>query len=435
MRSALNPMRGPRAATLRRLTLAAFALVAAAAPAGQAWAQDAMRIVAVVNDEMISGYDLEQRMRLVAGTGTLPSSSEQRQRLASQVLRSMIDERLQLQEAKRLNIRVEPKEIDDALARVAQQNNVALDQLPQRMKEEGLNIESLETQIEATIAWLKVVRRRGARFANVADDEVAETMARIKENASKPSHLLSQIFLSVDSPQDEGQVGNTARRLLEELRQGAPFNLLATQFSQDSHAREGGNLGWVQGGQLAPEIEAVVAQMPVGAVSTPIRSAEGYHIIALRDRRTPTTASLEDVQVSVQQIIVPIPANARADEVASQRTLAQTLSDTVNGCADMEKAAREMGTPASGATGLLRVGEMAAEIRNVVLALKVGEASKPLVGDGGARILMVCERKDPPSNLPTEQDVQRMLTEQKMEMQARRLLRDLRQTAFVDIRA
>jgi peptidyl-prolyl cis-trans isomerase SurA len=398
-------------------------------------AQESMRIVAVVNDEMISGYDLDQRIRLLTG-GNLPSEQDQRNRLTVQVLRSMVDERLQLQEAKRLNIRVEPKEIDDALARIEKQNNVPPGQLAERLKADGMNIETLEAQVEAALAWTKVVRRRGGRFAVVNDDEIDETLANIKENSNKPSNLVSQIFLPVDSPQDEAQVLNSANRLLEELRGGASFGRLAQQFSKDGSAREGGDMGWVQVGQMPQEIETVLAQMPVGAVSKPVRSAEGYHIVAVRDRRAPAGGGSDnDIQISLHQLIVPVPANARPEHVAGQRELAQTISETVNGCADLEKAAKELGSVASGGVGMMRVGEMAAELRKVVLDLKPGQASKPLPAEGGLQILMVCERQDPPSNLPSRQDVQRMLAEQKMELQARRFLRDLRQTAFVDIRA
>jgi peptidyl-prolyl cis-trans isomerase SurA len=398
-------------------------------------AQNAIRIVAVVNDEMISGYDLDQRLRLVTGGGNMPATADQRRRLAQQVLRSMIDERLQLQEAKRLNIKVDPKERAAALARIEKQNGVPPGGLAERLKSEGMNIESLEAQVEASLAWTQVVRRRGARFAVVSDDEIDEALARIKENANKPSLLVSQIFLSVDSPQEEAQVLNNARRLLDELRQGVPFTSLANQFSQDSSARDGGNMGWVQAGQLPQEIDNVLAQMPVGAVSMPIRTAEGYHLVALRERRAAMGgASEDDTKVSVQQIIVPIPARARPEEAASQRSLAQTLSETLNGCEDLSKAAKELGAPSVG-TGLLRVGDMAADLRKTVLDLKVGQASKPLPAEDGVRILMVCEREDAPSNLPSRQNVMAMLTEQKLEMQARRLMRDLRQLAFVDIRA
>jgi peptidyl-prolyl cis-trans isomerase SurA len=430
-----DPPAGYRFRVMSRFLAASFALLLLTG-SPQTLVAQSMRIVAVVNDEMISGYDLDQRIRLLTGGGNLPNSAEQRNRLTAQVLRSMVDERLQMQEAKRLNIRVEPKEIDEALARIEKQNDVPAGQLAERLKADGMNIDTLQTQVQAAIAWAKVVRRRGARFATVADDEIDEALQRIKENAGKPSHLISQIFLPVDSPQEENQVLNNARRLFDELRNGTPFTALAQQFSQDASARAGGDMGWLQAGQMPEEVENVLAQMPIGSVSQPVRSAEGYHIVALRNRREPQGGASEgDVQVSLHQIVVPLPANAGADEAAGQRNLAQTLSETLNGCDDMDKAAKEMGSTASGGTGLLRVGEMAPDLRKVVLGLKVGQPSQPIPTEGGLRVLMVCERQDPPSNLPDRQEIQRTLVEQKLELQARRLLRDLRQTAFVDIRA
>lgn len=421
---------------LRRVALALAVLVLAASSVPSLRAQDALRIVAVVNDEMISGYDLDMRIRLLTGGAGLPAAPEQRNRLVAQVLRSMVDERLQMQEAKRLSIRVEPKELNEALGRIATQNNVPPDELAERLKADGLSIETLEAQVEANLAWTQVVRRRGARFTAVSEDEIDEALARIKESAKKPSQLVSHIFLPVDSPQEENQVLNNARRLIEELRAGASFPALASQYSQDASARAGGDMGWLQAGQLPQEVEKILAEMPVGALSTPIRSPEGYHIVAVRNRREPAaSASEDDVQVSIHQIIVPFPPGTRQDEIASQTQLTQTISETVNGCDDLDKAAREMGTTVAAPAGLLRVGEMAVPLRRVVLDLKVGQASKPLLNDEGLRIIMVCERKDPPSSQPTRQDVQRMLIEQKMEMQSRRFLRDLRQTAFVDIRA
>ena len=421
---------------LRRVALALTVLTLVTSSPQGLQAQEAMRIVAVVNDEMISGYDLDQRIRLVTGGAGLPKAPEQRNRLISQVLRSMVDERLQMQEAKRLNIRVEPRELNEALGRIATQNNVPPDQLTERLKAEGMSIETLEAQIEANLAWNQVVRRRGARFTAVSEDEINEALARVKESAMKPSQLVSHIFLSVDSPQEENQILNNARRLIEELRAGASFPALASQYSQDPSARAGGDMGWLQAGQLPQEVEKVLAEMPVGAVSSPIRSPEGYHIVAVRNRREPAaSASEDDVQVSLHQIIVPFQPGMRQADIANQTELAQTISETVSGCDDLDKAAREMGSAVSGGAGLFRVGEMAAPLRRVVLDLKVGQASKPLVNDEGLRIIMVCERKDPPSSTPSRQDVQRMLIEQKMEMQSRRFLRDLRQTAIVDIRA
>ena len=412
----------------------AFACLAAAWVAPAQAQQGSQRIVAVINDESITAFDVEQRVRLTLGPDQRPTPDQMR-RLTTQVLRSMIDERLQLQEAKRLGIEVFPEELEEAIARVERQNNIPPGRLIETFKAEGLSFASFQEQTKAAIVWPKVVRRRAARLTTVAEDEIDDALARIKENADKPTNLVSQIFLSVDSPQDEAEVRGNIERLYEQLAAGAPFPALAQQFSQDSTAATGGDLGWVEAGQMPPEVEETLSKMPVGAVSQPIRSAEGYHIVALRQRREPRMTAPQDIRVALNQIFLPLAAGAPPAVAASQRELAQTIAETVNGCADMNAVAKEMAAQDSGAMGSFRMGELSADLRKVVSGLAVGQPSQPFPVEGGLRVVMVCERDEPVANLPSRQEIQRQLGEQKMELQSRRFLRDLRQSAFVDIRA
>jgi peptidyl-prolyl cis-trans isomerase SurA len=413
--------------------LVCLVLVALVAPALAQ--QAAQRIVAVVNDESITAYDVEQRVRLTLGATEQRPPPDQLRRLATQVLRSMIDERLQMQEAARLGITVQPDEMADAVSRIERQNNVPAGQLQEVFKAEGLSFSSFEEQAKAAIVWPKVVRRRAARLVIVNEDEIDEALERIKESADKPTNLVSQIFLPVDSPQDEVEVRANVQRIYEQLTNGTPFIALAQQFSRDSAASSGGDLGWVQAGQMPQEVENTLAQMPVGAVSQPIRAAEGYYIVALRQRREPRITATEDLKVSLNQIFLPVAAGAPGDEIATQRELAQTISETVNGCSDMDAVAKEIASRDSGAMGIFRIGELSADMRKIVSNLDVGQPSQPFPVDGGLRVVMVCEREEPVANLPSRIEIQRQLSEQKLELQSRRFLRDLRQSAFVDIRA
>lgn len=397
--------------------------------------QGGQRIVAVVNDESITAYDIEQRIRLIVGPNAAPPNAEQMRRLTNQVLRAMIEERLQLQEAKRLGIDADPEEMADATSRIERQNNIPAGKLEEVFKSEGLSYASFQVQARAAIVWPKVVRRRAARLVIVNDDEIDEAIERFKESADKPSHLVSQIFLSVDSPQDEAEVRSNIERLYDQIASGVPFAALAQQFSQDSTSGSGGDVGWVQVGQMPPEVDQVLADMPVGSVSRPIRAAEGYYIVGLRQRREPRVTAAQDLKVSLNQIFLPVAAGAGADEMASQRELAQTITDTVSGCADMDAVAKEMQARDSGDMGSFRIGDLSDELRKVVSNLAIGKPSQPFAVDGGLRVVMVCEREEPVANLPSRIEVQRQLGEQKLELQSRRFMRDLRQSAFVDIRA
>ena len=246
-------------------------------------------IAAVVNDDIISMSDLSARLQLALVSSGLPGTAEVRQRLTPQVLRSLVDERLQMQEASRANIAVTDKEIDDAFGRVAEQNQMKRDQLEKMLASQGVPRSALESQIRATIGWGKLVQRRLRPSIEIGEDEIDAVLRRIEANAGKPEYLAAEIFLAVDSPEREEEVRRLADRLVEQIGQGARFPAVARQFSQSAGATNGGDLGWVQQGQLPDELDSALRDLRPGQASRPIRSLTGYHILLLREQRTTGT--------------------------------------------------------------------------------------------------------------------------------------------------
>ncbi len=422
---------------------AAALLVGAGLWPAPAEAQKDQRIAAVVNDDVVSFYDLNERLKMIISSSNLRDSPELRRRLRSQMLSDLIAEKLQMQEAKRLNIKVEKEEIDKQLARLEKLNRIPTRGLEAFLAQRGIKLSTLEDQLRAQIAWSKVIRRRmrretGGQDESVGEDEVDEQLARIKDNRNKPSHLVSMIILAVEVPDEEAKVLRNAKHLLEQIRSGADFSAIARQFSQDAAARNGGDIGWVQPGQLEKELDEALLGMRPGQVSEPIRTSTGYQILWLRKRRRAMTPQPEDVVVKLRQVFLPVAAGATPDEVASQKALAQTISETVTDCKDMAKLDKELGSNLSGNLGSLKIRELPAELRPLVLALGLERASKPIATKGGLRVLMVCERKDPPSSLPSRAEIRGKLKLQRQARRAqrlaRRILRGLRHTAHIDKR-
>ena len=182
-------------------------------------------------------------------------------------------------------------------------------------------------------------------------------------------------------------------------------------------------------------MEAVLSRLPPGMISKPIRSASGYHIVYLRKRQAAAAMASEDATVVIRQIILPVAASAARDEWESQGSLAKTIKDTANGCADFGTISRELGSQLSGNIGRVKVKELPAQIRNLVSTIPVGVASNPERVAQGLRIIMVCDRTAKTSKLPARNRIRRMLQVRHLDTRARRHLRDLRQSAFIDIRA
>jgi peptidyl-prolyl cis-trans isomerase SurA len=400
---------------------------------GTAKTQQVLDIRAVVNDEAISAYDVAQRINLIIRSSNLPDTATARRELAPRVLQSLIDEALQMQEAKRLNIRVAKKELAAATTLLEKQNKLPLGGLDQFLKDRGIDKRTMTRQLEASIAWGTVVQRQLSRTITISNEEVERALAQIKANADKPRLLVAEIFIAVDSPTEEPIARKNAQSLFMEIRRGASFPLIARQFSQAASAKRGGDLGWVLPGELEPEVDKILAKLPKNTVSEPIRTASGYYIMALRSRREPPSKG--DTTVALRQVMLPLPPSADPQAINSQRALAETIRETVRGCADFANITKELGTSMSGDLGRLKLTELPPKLHQVVADLPVDTPSPPVMDKSSVRLLMVCERRMPGANLPNSDEVRRRLTLQRLEVRARRHLRDLRDTAFLDIRA
>ena len=414
------------------LCLAVMLLVGGAPE--KAYAQTLQRIIAVVNEDAVSLFDLRERIKMVIFSSNIQDSPKMRERLAPQVLRALIDEKLQKQAAKRYNIEVDGKEVARALLRIEKQNGMPPGGLKTRLAEAGVRMSTLVAQIETALAWSKLTSRRMTRNIVIGDDEIDETLARIKANLNKPSHLVSQIFLAFDGPDKAAKTFADANQLVTQIRNGAAFASLARQFSQDAAARNGGDMGWVQQGELDQVLDRALINMRPGQISSPIRTSSGYHILLLRKRRASQKPGADDTVVSLKQVFLPIDAGATPEEAANQRNLATTIAETLSGCDDLERAGKELGSSLSGDLGKLKIGELPSELRALVTGLAVGRASKPLPTEGGLRILMVCDRQEVKFEMPSRDQIRRNLIRRQADRKARRYLRELHQTAFLDIR-
>jgi peptidyl-prolyl cis-trans isomerase SurA len=429
-----------RAAPIRiALVRAAFLLAAGGAvactlPVARAAAQAAVeRIAAVVNDQVISMYDLDGRLRLVIVSSGLQDTPETRQRLVEPVMRTLIDETLELQEAKRLNITISTKEIEDAIGRIAQRNNMNTPQFQELLKRSDIPITTMFQQVRASLAWHKVIEQRIQPTVEIGDDQVDDALKRLKASESKPQYHLEDIFLAVDSPRQADDVRRTAERLAEQIKGGANFGAIARQFSQSATAANGGDLGWIQEGALDSDLGTVVSKLQTGQVSDPIRTVTGYHILRLVERRVSSAADPDKAQLTLEHFFLPGPPRATQRDLDNLRSVAQSVAETANSCADFATLKSSLPDAKSVLPARVTMAELAPELRAVALKLPIGKASEPLTLNNGIFVMMVCSREGE-GGLPTADQVRDRLGMDKVDLLTRRYLRDLRQAAFVDVR-
>jgi peptidyl-prolyl cis-trans isomerase SurA len=392
------------------------------------------RIVAVVNDEVISAHDLNDRLQLVTRTSGIPDTEQARARLAPQVLRSLIEETLQLQEAERLDITVEDAEIQRALANIAERNQTTVEAMQRFFAQNGISLATLLDQLRAQIAWVKVVNRQIVPRVTVTVDQLDMAVEEARRNEGEPEYLLSEIVVPVDNPAQAQVVAQDAARLVQTLREGASFESLARQVSAAASAERGGDVGWIRSSAIPQELRNTLESMREGDISDPIPSPVGYYVFLLRDRRLNQAAAdppAGNVEVELAQILFPLDGEADADAL---RVQAAELSDDLGDCTAVDEAAAELNAPQSGRLGWLRVGDLPPVFRQAVSDLPIGQVSAPLQGPAGIHLLMVCDRRNPQGETPQREQIAERLERERVERLARRYLRDLRKEAFVEVR-
>jgi len=415
---------------LPRLCLVALLLGGAVSTA---LAQEFQRVAAVVNEDIISMRDLEMRIRLVLLSSSLPDTVESRSRVAAQVLRRLVDEHLQLQEADHAHVNISSTDVTSGMANIERQNNMPKGGMDTLLKSKGIDPESMRQQIKAEIAWGRTVRREVMGDIKIGEEEIDARLQTLRENKGKPEYLAADIFLPIDNPAHKADVTALAERLVDQLKQGAPFSALARQFSQNG-AASGGDLGWVSEGMLDDEMTTALTKLAPGQASPPVLTLDGIHIIMLRDKRIAGAGKSEptfDIGV-VHLTTLPSATQAELDnQLASYKDAVKGLAS----CDDYPKALKSVPSSEWSRPGKVKPSEIPRDVLALVDPLKSLQSSDALSMNGERRLYIMCGRFDAPQDgMPTRDEIKHKLEDEQMDVQARRLLRDIRRAAFIEFR-
>jgi peptidyl-prolyl cis-trans isomerase SurA len=388
---------------------------------------------AIVNGEIITGTDIDQRYALFANANGGKLSPEERERLRAQVLRNLIDETLEIQEAKANDITIDDDEVNQRFAYVAQQN-MGKDPpaLEAYLSSIGSSAASLKRQIRGEQAWQRLLRRNVQPFINISDAEVREVLDRLKAAKGTDEYHLGEIYLAA-TDETKAQVLANADKIVEQLKKGGSFVAYARQYSQASTAAVGGDLGWIRLAQLPTQIAGTAGTMGPGQLAGPIEVPGGYSIIYIIDKRQVLTADPRDAILSLKQVSITFPAGtAEKDAAAKASTFAKAIKD-IHGCGQVEEVASKIGASVVGNDNI-RARDLPVALQDSILKLGVGEATPPFGSiEDGVRVLMLCGRDDPKvNNGPTFDQMQEQMQDERVNKRAQTYLRDLRRDAVIE---
>jgi len=392
-----------------------------------------LRVVARVNDDAISDYELGQRVVFAIHTTGLQDSPEIRQRLAPQILRQMIDEKLQVQDARKLGLKTTEGEVEQRVAEIERSSGLQRGQFKTMMQNMGVPYYVAIQQLDGVISWSKIIRRKIRPTVEVSEVEIDDAMARIRTNVGKTESRVAEIFVPIDRVELADEAKRSADRIVEQLKRGAPFPAVAQQFSQGAAASTGGDMGWILPGALDPALDAAVEKLQPGQYSEPVRSPAGWHIVFIVGRRQFAAARPEDMRLNLVQMTLALPINATPEETSRASADAQKALAAVRQCGDLRTQAQTLKGATAGELNGVRVGDLAGnrEMYDALPRLQPGQAGGPFRVAEGLQVVALCSREGA-DGLPTRDSVSQQLLIQKLEAAGRRYMRELRRTATIE---
>ena len=398
--------------------------VAAPAPSGISEG-----VVAIVNDEVISSYDLSQRVLLLIATSGIRPTQQNMPQIQQEALRSLVDEHLEVDEIKReekeqkFTIMADDAEIDDYVSHIAQASHITADQLYAQLAAVGVGKQTLREQIRAQRSWQHWIQGRyGGSRLKIGQDQINAAMATMEADAAKPHYAISEIFI------DPARVGGVpaaidgAKQLIAQMQQGVPFAAVAQKFSSASTAANGGDAGWLTESSMPPEVRDAVVQMRTGQLSVPIVTRDGVYIIQLRDKRAGSDSTI----VQLKQAAFGLPADATDASVEAARQKMAALRGKITKCDEVEPQAAKVEGVVAGDLGEADVKDLAPAFQQAIANMKVGQVSEPVRTSAGWHLIALCGKHQSGINLPSRDDMEARIEDQQLDMISRRYMRDLR---------
>ena len=426
-----------RLAFLCMMMSVVLAMPGMAAPGRVPVATTSSAIVAVVNDEAITGYDLSARINFVLATTKISSAPESLARLKPQILRALIDERLQLQEARKHAIELTEKEVEQAIAAIENQRGMEPGAIAQMLSSNRIPEDTFTNQVKSQIVWGKLLQRKVRSQIKITDEEVAQMVRRLSTPVVKQELKIALLQLPVDKPSRDKEVRQAAEKIVLEVRGGADFEELARQFAGGS-AREVGKLAafWVQPDDLDPFIAKALVGAKPGYVAAPLRNAIGYTLIKVYDTRDLPGAAPRGTEVVLKEITLALRSSADSKDMESLKSLAEDVAKHPGSCE--EKTLGDVGENSAASIRVEKSTQMLADLpaalRVIADGMKVGDVSSPLMSDDGVRLYMLCGKREGVTATVDAGRAKAAVYQQRMELEAQKYMRNLRRDAFIEIR-
>lgn len=389
-------------------------------------------IEAIVGEEAISTYDVNSRIKFVITTTSLSNTDEVRRGIRPQIIRAIIDEKLQLKSAADNKITISDEEVARAVASIEKQRNMPEGAIAKMLAQGGVPYDTFTQQVRAQLAWSALVARKIRPQIKISDEEIQLAHIKLPKPKVKQELKIAALVLPVDKAR-EPQVKQLAARLAGEIRGGASFDEVYRQFSGIGGKPEA---FWVKPEQLDPAISKALANAASGMISAPIRTNDSYTIVKVYDTRSLEKEAPKEIEVQLKEILLKLKEDASPKEADVLLQIGEEVAKNPGTCKEEGIAGVDDLKDFDIDVKLTRtrVSQLAPAVRIIADNLNVGDISTPFASSEGIRLYMLCDKREASDIVEDKDQLANLLFQQKIALEAEKYMRNLRREVFIEIR-
>ncbi len=391
-------------------------------------------IVATVNGEPITSYELEQRLLMLKDATNIEITEKTEKRIRDDALQMLIDDSLKQQVAGDGSVGLKSaatakaNELIDASFAGDGKTGVAT------LREIGIDPMTVQAKFVSDLIWSDHLQRIYSDKFAILDDKIDAELVRLEKNASSPQIKLSEIVLTPAPNRNLKQTLDLATQMVAAIRKGANFNAIAQQYSGAGSAKQGGRVGWLVTDRLPSLFIEKLTATANGETTDPVELDGAIYIFRKDGERKKGLADESQTRIWLARAILPLPPDAtNADRLEAGAQIERDTA-TINSCDRLEELNASYGSTAVARLNEMVLGDLAPQLQKLLSTLEDNQASEPIAFAEGIASMMVCRREKPELNLPSREEVRRVQFDRLFGDLSERHLVRLRRSAVIDMR-
>ncbi len=387
-----------------------------------------IKIIAKVNNEIITNIDLENRLKMALHLSNLPNDPEIREKLKPRILDSLIDESLKIQEANRLGVFVTNKEVEEQINRLEERLKMDQNTLLENYKAKEIPEITIINQVRSQLLWEKILYSLVIKNVTVSEKKIAETYDLLLLKSGEIEYNISEIFISIDNLEAEQIINSIYTKANSQN-----FLLLAEQFSDGVVFLGNLSNNWVRESLLDEDIKKGISELNVGEISLPIKSSAGYHIVLLNNKRKTKKIKENQTAYDLSQILFKTDSLSNKNSEDYYREFLSSLKDIITGCNDLKMLIEEVPEGYGGELGRIDAKNIEKKFLVAIKNLPVGKLSDAIVTQDGVHGLMLCSPVTNNTYAEFKEAIEIGLRKNKIDSAAQSLLNRIKRKALIEL--